>query len=139
MTDPDIFSLLLARLRAECTGFAVVDEAWFAAPIDNFDVDTPACLAYLAEDGAAGEAETLRPVQPLTLSYGIWIVTPRDRYRDMRQSVRAALFGWCPSERHNPLAYTGGQTTDIRGEFVWWREFWSIDTHIRAADRSITL
>lgn len=131
MNDPDITPLVLERIRAETSGFQTIDEAWFAAPIDDFGAQTPACLAYLAEDGADGEPETLRPVQAITLSYGLWIVTPRDQFRDLRQSIREALFGWQPSEHHDPLAYRGGQTTDIRGEFVWWREFWTTDTHLR--------
>lgn len=127
MMDPDIIDDLLARLASECPGLVTIDEAWFAEPIDDFDAQTPAALAYLAED--AGEAlETLRPTQRVTLTYGIWLVCERADFRAQRQALRSALMGHVFSEHHDPAAYRGGQTTDIRGALIWWREFWTVDT-----------
>ncbi|MES3674604.1 hypothetical protein QC589_01470 [Halomonas elongata] len=131
MTDPDIIDAMLQRVRDQCPGLAIVDEAWFAEPIDNFDTQTPAALIYLAEDGAAGEPETIRPTQRITLSYGIWLVIKRPDFRAQRQALREALMGWEPTAEHEPMAYRGGQTTDIRGELIWWREFWNVDTWLR--------
>ncbi|MDT8895479.1 hypothetical protein RSO41_12515 [Halomonas sp. I1] len=131
MTDPDIIDAMLQRVRDQCPGLAIVDEAWFAAPLDDFDAQTPAALIYLAEDSAAGEPETIRPTQRITLSYGIWLVTKRSDFRSQRQALRQALMGWEPTEEHEPVAYRGGQTTDIRGELIWWREFWNVDTWLR--------
>lgn len=132
MNDIDIIDDLLARLRAECPGLVTVEEAWFAAPLDRFDEQTPAAFAYLAEDAAAGDIETLRPVQAVTLTYGIWLVCPRDAFRPQRQAIRQALFGHGFSPLHDPMAYRGGQTTDIRGELIWWREYWTTTTRVRA-------
>lgn len=127
MMDPDIIDDLLVRLAGECPGLVTIDEAWFAEPIDDFDAQTPAALAYLAED--AGEAlETLRPTQRVTLTYGIWLVCERADFRTQRQALRSALMGHVFSEHHDPVAYRGGQTTDIRGALIWWREFWTVDT-----------
>lgn len=131
MTDPDIIDDLLARLRDKCPAMATVDEAWFAAPIDDFDAQTPAALAYLAEDTARGDAQTTRPVQEIRLTYGIWLVCKRSEFRGQRQALREALMGHGFSPHHNPMQYRGGQTTDIRGEFIWWREFWTTDTWLR--------
>lgn len=127
MTDPDVIDDLLARIASECPGLTTVDEAWFAEPIDNFDTQTPAALAYLAEDTAA-RPETIRPTQRITLTYGIWLVCERDDFRAQRQALRTALMGHGFSEHHDPLVYRGGQTTDIRGHLIWWREFWTVDT-----------
>ncbi|SDL77753.1 hypothetical protein SAMN05661010_02520 [Modicisalibacter muralis] len=124
----DVIDAVIDRVRTQCPIFATVDEAWFAAPIDDLGAETPAALIYLAEDGVAGEAETLRPVQAVTLTYGLWILCPHAQFRQARSEVRAALFGHAIDEIHNPLEYRGGQTTDIRGEFIWWREFWTTDT-----------
>ncbi len=131
MTDPDIIDDLIARITAECPGLATVDEAWFAAPIDHFDSQTPAVLAYLAEDGPAGEIETIRPRQRITLTYGLWLVCHRAEFRPQRAALRAALMGHGFSPHHDAMAYRGGQTTDIRGTLIWWREFWTVDTWLR--------
>lgn len=130
MNDPDITESVIERLRAQCD-FATLDNAWFAEPIDDLGADLPACLVYLAEDVASGDAETLRPVQPLTMVFGLWLICPRTQFRGKRHEIREALFGHGFGERFNPMEYQGGQTTDIRGEFIWWREFWNVDTHLR--------
>jgi hypothetical protein len=131
MTDPDIIDDLLSRLRDKCPGIATVQEAWFADPIDNFEAQTPAALAYFAEDAAKGDAQTTRPVQEVRLTYGIWLVCKRDQFKAQRQALREALMGRGFSPQHNPMQYRGGQTTDIRGELIWWREFWTTDTWLR--------
>jgi len=129
----DVIDAVIARINAECPVFVTVDEAWFAQPIDDLGAETPAALVYLANDNAAGEIETLRPVQATTLSYGVWILAPRAQFREARRQVRAALFGHAVDADHNPFGFAGGETADIRGEFVWWREFWTTDTWLRDA------
>lgn len=131
MTDPDIIEALIQRVRDQCPGLVTVDHAWFAAPIDNFDDQTPAALIYLAEDGAAAALETIRPVQRITLTYGLWLVCHRAEFRPQRQAIRQALFGHGFGQKYNPMAYRGGQTSDIRGSLIWWREFWTVDTWLR--------
>lgn len=138
MNDPDIIDQLLQRVRDQCPDLVNVDEAWFAEPLDNFDTQTPAALAYLAEDTADNPPETLRPVQPVTLTYGIWLVCKRSDFKNQRQALRDALMGHAFSEDHNPMAYRGGQTSDIRGELIWWREFWTVSTHLRGS-RTVTI
>ena len=131
MTDPDIIDDLLARLRDKCPAMATVDHAPFAESIDNFDAQTPAALAWLAKDGATGDAQTTRPVQGLRLTYGIWLVCKRADFKAQRQALREALMGHGFSPQHNPTQYLGGETTDIRGELIWWREYWTVDTWLR--------
>ena len=131
MTDPDIIDDLLQHIRAQCPGLITVEEAWFAEPIDSFQEETPAAMVYLAEDSAAGDVETLRPVQKVTLTYGIWLLCERKDFRAQRQALRECLMGWGATETHEPMGYRGGQTTDIRGHLIWWREFWNVDTWLR--------
>ncbi|UQI42520.1 phage tail terminator protein [Vreelandella venusta] len=131
MADPDIIAALIQRITDECPGLALVDEAWFAEPLDNFDTQTPAVLVYLAKDDAKADSDTLRPVQPLRVTYGLWLVCKRDQFRPQRQALREALMGAMFNEEHNPMQYRGGETNDIRGELIWWREFWTIDTWLR--------
>ena len=128
MNDPDVIDQLIQYVRDTCPRMATVEEAWFAEPLDHFDTQAPAALLYLAEDTAQGDAETLRPIQQIRLTYGIWQVCKRADFRPQRQALRDALMGWAASDEHNPMQYRGGQTTDIRGELIWWREFWTIDT-----------
>lgn len=129
---PDVIDQLLAHLRDKCPGMAMIDEAWFAEPIDHFDTQTPAAFVYLAEDSALGDAQTTRPVQAVRVTYGVWLVCKRADFRPQRQAIREALMGHALGEQHNPMQYRGGQTTDIRGELIWWREFWTTDTWLRA-------
>jgi len=131
MSDPDIIDGLLARISAQASGLATVQEAWFASPIDDFRSQTPAALPYLAEDSAEGGIETLRPVQRISLTYGIWLVCERADFRAQRNALRQALMGHVFTQHHEPMAYRGGQTTDIRGHLIWWREFWTVDTWLR--------
>lgn len=130
-TDIDVIDTLIQRVRDQCPGLAMVDEAWFAEPLDNFDEQTPAALIYLAEDTARADADTLRPVQPVRMTYGLWLVCKRADFRPQRQALRTALMGAEMTPEHDPLQYRGGQTTDIRGELIWWREFWTTDTWLR--------
>ncbi|QPI65882.1 hypothetical protein [Vreelandella venusta] len=131
MNDPDVIDDLLALLRDKCPGMATVDHAPFAEPIDNFDQQTPAVLAYLAKDGVTGEARTTQPVQPLRLTYGIWLVCKRGEFKAQRQALRESLMGHGFSDLHNPVEYLGGENHDIRGELIWWREYWTTDTWLR--------
>lgn len=131
MNDPDVIDELLDLLRDKCPGMATIDNAPFAEPIHNFDQQTPAALAYLAKDTATGDAETTRPVQQIRVTYGIWLVCKRDDFKAQRQALREALMGHGFSERHNPMQYLGGENVDIRGDLIWWREFWTTDTWLR--------
>ena len=130
--DYDVIEALLAKLAIDCPSAETVDEAWFAAPLDNLDQECPAILAYLAEERPAGSVETLRPVQRVTLVYGIWLVCSRADFRIVRQQVSDSLFGHQFGERYDPTVYMGGKVDDIRGDLIWWREYWSIDTWRRA-------
>lgn len=131
MNEPDIIEQLVARLQAECPGLVTVEEAWFAAPLDHFDSQTPAAMPYLAEDIAPNPPQTTRPVQGVTLTYGLWLVCKRSEFRAQRVAIRRALFGHVFGEQHNPMAYRGGEANDIRGELIWWREFWTVGTWLR--------
>lgn len=128
MQDPDVIDELIDRVRDQCPDLATVEEAWFASPIDDFNAQTPAALPYLAEDGASGEIETLRPKQAVTMTYGVWLVCKRAEFRAQRQALREALFGHGFTPTHDPAAYQGGKTVDIRGELIWWREYWDVGT-----------
>lgn len=129
--DPDIIDALLAHLQQQIPTAPTIEEAWFAEALDQFEEQTPAILPYLAEERPYGEPETLRPVQRVRLVYGVWLVCPREQFREMRQALQQALFGHQFSEQHNPAAYMGGKTEQIVGQYIWWREFWAIDTHRR--------
>ncbi|WP_413614754.1 hypothetical protein MRB56_12665 [Halomonas cupida] len=130
MNDPDITDAIIERLREQCD-FATLDNAWFAEPLERFGEETPACLVYLAEDSASGQAETLRPIQPVTMVYGVWLVCPEEQFKAKRGEIRRALFGHTFGEAFDPMEYQAGKVADIRGRFVWWREFWTVDTRLR--------
>ncbi|KAA0015499.1 hypothetical protein F0A16_20650 [Salinicola corii] len=122
---------VIDRLHAECPLLQSVNEAWFAEPIDDLSEELPAAFVYLDSDTAEGGAETLRPVQAATQMYGVWLVAPRDQFRELRKQVRAALFAHDFSPYHDPMEYRSGQQADVKGRYVWWLEMWSTDTHIR--------
>lgn len=126
----DVITPLLERL-ALIPEAVTVEEAWFAEPLERFDEQTPALMPYLAEERATGEPQTLRPVQQVTLVYGLWIVCRREDFRPLRQSVSDVLFGHQFGEQHNPAAYLGGKVHNIVGDLIWWQESWAIETHRR--------
>ncbi len=128
MQDYDITAAMIARITEQCPGFRYVDEAWFSKPVDDYSADTPAALVYLAED-AGNTPNELNGRQGVTTTYGVFIVAPRgDTFRAQRQEVRDALFGWQPPGTTGVMAYRGGEMAEIKGRYVWWREFWSIET-----------
>ncbi|WP_447556426.1 phage tail terminator protein [Vreelandella sp. EE22] len=128
MQDYDITPLIIERLKAQCPGFAYVDEAWFSKPVDDYDKDTPAALVYIGEDAGAAPSE-LNGRQAVTTTYGVFIVCERgDTFRAQRHEVREALFGWQPPGTNGVMAYHGGEMAEIRGRYVWWREFWKVVT-----------
>ena len=129
MSD-DIIELLLERIRSACPMAVTVEEAWFAAPLDHFDEQCPAVMAYLAEERAMSDPETIRVRQPVRLIYGVWLVCQRADFRAARQQLKAALMGHVFSEQHDVMFYHGGKIDDIKGDLIWWREFWATDTYL---------
>lgn len=130
MNDPDVQPELIARLAALCPDLMRCEDAWFMEPLDRLHEETPAAFVYLHKDGPAGGAETICPRQRVTMIYGIWLVCPLEMFRAQRQAIRNAVFGWCPSERHEPFVFRGGEN-DLRGEYAWWKDLWSVDTWLR--------
>lgn len=128
MIDPDIQTQFIERIASECD-FVTVEQAWFMKPVE-LRTDLPACFTYLAEDGPSGDINTISPRQRTTLVYGVWLVCRRDEFQAKRHELREALFGWTPTEHHTPMAYAGGQTSDLQGDIVWWLERWSTDTQL---------
>ena len=128
MQDYDITPALEERIRALCPGFATVDEAWFSEPIDDYSAETPAAYPYLAEDAGEGVNE-LSQRQAATQVYGVFIICESgDVFRAQRQEVRNALFGWQPPGSSGVMSFHTGQMVEIRGRYVWWREYWNLTT-----------
>lgn len=140
MVDYDITEALIARIKAQCPGFKYVDEAWFSEALDNYDEQTPSALAYIAED-TPGEEQALTHRQSSTQAYGVFLVCERgDEFRAQRHEIREALFGWRPEGATGVMVYHGGQMAKISGRYVWWREFWRIDTaNALTASRTVTI
>jgi len=128
MQDYDITPALEERIRALCPGFATVDEAWFSEPVDDYSAETPAAYPYLAEDAGEGVNE-LSQRQAATQVYGVFIICESgDVFRAQRQEVRNALFGWQPPASSGVMSFHTGQMVEIRGRYVWWREYWKLAT-----------
>ncbi|MGJ8518446.1 phage tail terminator protein [Carnimonas bestiolae] len=123
--------ILIDRLRELVPQLKTVDEAWFAQPIDDLGDEVPAGLPYLAGEGANSDIATLRPIQQMEQTYGLWIVAPRDIFGEVRKQIRLALFGHQLSQYHNPLQYGQGGQMDVKGRYVWWHETWTTTTHYR--------
>ncbi|MFI0472967.1 hypothetical protein ACGLWX_09660 [Halomonas sp. HMF6819] len=139
MQDYDITPAMIARIAEQCPGFRNVEEAWFSQPIDDYDQDTPSALIYIAED-AGGTPSELNGRQSVTTTYGVFIIAERgDTFRAQRQEVRDALYGWQPPGTTGVMTYRGGEMADNRGRYVWWREFWTVETpHALQATRGGT-
>lgn len=127
----DVTDLIIERLRAACPSLRTVDEAWFASPIDDLDTEIPAAMPYLSSDDMTSNAETTRPVQQISQSYGLFIVAPRDVFKSVRKEIRQALFGYQVGQYHNPIQYGEGRQVDLKGQYIWWHETWTLTTHYR--------
>jgi hypothetical protein len=128
MVDCDITPALEARIDSECPGFATVDEAWFSDWVDDYSEETPAAYVYLAEDSAEKPNE-LGQRQATAQVYGVYIICETgDTFRAQREEVRKALFGWQPVENGAVMAFHSGQMQEIRGRYIQWREYWTLET-----------
>lgn len=139
MVDYDITEALIARIKAECPGFKNVEEAWFSDPPDDYHEDTPSALPYLAED-TPGEVD-LTQRQSASQVYGVFLVCEiGTELRAQRHELRQALYGWQPAGTSGVMHYHGGQMAEIRGLYVYWRDFWRIDTpNALTASRTVTI
>lgn len=122
---------IIARIQAQCPDIETVEEAWFAAPLEDLGAELPAAMIYLQKEDPLGPANTLQPKQPTRWTYGVWLVCNRDQFREQRKSISDALFSYQPTEHTNPMEYQGGALQDIKGDLIWWLESWSYDTHKR--------
>jgi|AntDeeMetagen285_2_1112576.scaffolds.fasta_scaffold00458_11 hypothetical protein len=136
MQNPDIQPALIERLRAECGDtFPVIEDAWNAPPAERLYETTPAAYVFLYHEGPAGgsEPETTCPRQRVTMVYAVHLVVPSETFREDAHRIREALFGWCPTEQHEPMATRGGERLNgaIGGLYVEYRQLWSVDTWLR--------
>lgn len=139
MQNPDIQADLIARLQAQLQApagdFVTVEPAWQMSTLKDPYSQAPAAYVYLHAEGAAGDADpqTTCPRQRVSLVYGVYLVVSADDFSARAQDVRQALFGWVPSERHEPMALRSGERINNGAEgigepFVQYRQLWSVDT-----------
>ena len=136
MNNPDIQAELLARLQDRLgTEWRAIGNAWDMPELDNLHDDVPAVFVYLHADGADGKADpqTTCPRQRISMVYGVFAVVPGPQFVERMHDIRKALFGWVPSEHHEPMALRSGErvnngTGEITGPFVAYRQLWSVDT-----------
>lgn len=139
MQNPDIQPALIERLNAECGDlFAVIDDAWNAPPVERLYETTPAAYVFLYAEGPDRDAdpETICPRQRVTFVYAVHLVVNGEQFRDISHRVREALFGWCPTEQHEPMALRAGERitggkSPVGGLYVEYQQRWSVDTWLR--------
>jgi hypothetical protein len=124
--------MLINQVTTACPDLATVAHAWFAEPLEDLDSELPAVMIYLAKEEPVSAAQTLRPIQAVRETYGVWLVANKDQFDIQRKALSSALFGFQIDEDHNPVEFVGGSNKDIKGELIWWLEFWSMETHKRA-------
>lgn len=139
MQNPDIQAALLDRLRDQCSDlFRIIDDAWNAPPVDRLYETTPAAYVFLHTEGPdrGSEPDTLCPRQRVTFVYAVHVVVNGAQFVEATHRLREALFGWCPTEQHEPMASRGGERvtggqSPIGGLFIEYRQLWSVDTWLR--------
>ncbi|WKD26589.1 hypothetical protein NDQ72_10935 [Halomonas sp. KG2] len=130
MNQYDIIDPLIERIQELCPELSSVEEAWFHTPLDDYNGQLPMACPYLVAEAATGDAETLRPRQRVKLRYGVWLVARKDDFRQQKQELYDALFGYQAGPRHDPLQFHSGKVEDIKGSIVWWISYWETDTHM---------
>ena len=127
-------SEIVARVAAECPGFAHVDHAMTGK--DGFEY--PA--AFVAPIRTTADYPRVRGLAQMTRqTWGVYIVMPKrtdngadsavDDLDALRLELRAALINWRPSAAPvttHPLHYAGGELTEREG-LVCWREDFAAD------------
>jgi|GEM_PF-1058183 len=142
MQNPDIQPDLMQRLRDQCGDvFEVIEDAWNAPPAERLHETTPAAYVFLFQEGPDrnSEPETLCPRQRVTFVYAVHLVVSGAQFTGVSQSVRDALFGWCPTEQHEPMASRGGERiyggqSPLGGLYIEYQQRWSVDTWLRNND-----
>lgn len=128
---------IVARVRAMCPGFAVVDHALVSETQGSYPG------AYIAPVKAEAQPAGFIGVhsQMVRETVGVFITLERrmdndaglgtnDSLDDLRAELRAALVAWRPPGAEQPLEYAGGELS-LRNGLASWREDFSTTYELR--------
>lgn len=122
---------VIARLEAEAASLVTVDHAFFMEPVDDLAAEVPAVYAYPGDEIAARSAHDNVVVQQVTEQIALVIVCPVASFVAIRDEVRGALLGYQPAANLTDLEYVSGKPLDIRGDYLWYRQTYITEYHIR--------
>jgi hypothetical protein len=131
---------MVARVRAECPGFATVTHGYTSAS----DMPLPAALVAVSKIEAAPNQYVLAHVQRWRVTYSVWILMPRyqdgivdagqaDLWDSLVGELRTALVAWTPdASEFGPLDFAGGMLDRYSGQIASWRDDYTTETFNRA-------
>ncbi len=130
---------LIARVAAQCPGFAAVDHALTSNAEEALPMAliTPSKVEAL-EDGLVGLGIHS---QIVTQTFSIFVMLRRAQNSDLASKaddldtltgqLRAALPGWQFDADHGPMNFVGGTLDKFHTGVVCWREDYSTETELR--------
>lgn len=140
---------ILQTANSAAPTFNRIEQAFTAAPIQEYIADTPAAFTMLLEDVPKSANRSMTCVnQEVAEAVGVHLVVPTDRLIECVDFVRAALLGIkpvlsnAPSRSYQRLEFVGGgidarngvvgDSQGVQGKYVWWLERYSVTYQIRS-------
>lgn len=126
---------LKARIKATVPELKLVGGAAdFQAAAETNPTATPACYVFLmSENPDPSETDLLQ--QRVSASIGIAFCVKNvkdakgaiatDLLDVLRKKVKDQIFGWPPSEEHDPLERGVSRLLAFRDQHVWWQDLYS--------------
>ena len=135
---------ILARLKAQLTGFAVIAASADADIAIDGAPATPAAYVVPLAETAEGSALLGLHHQRVTQEFGVVLVLSNLRdatgaaaaadLHAKRMALRAALLGWVPDASNGePVSFTAGQLLQFRDQRLWWQDVFRLITDYRSA------
>lgn len=122
-----LISQVGAALTAALTNYSTVAKAWTTEPIEDFGVETPACLYYLAGIQSEPSPYDAQDHQPGDRTIGLLIVCDADDFETRWKEVNTALAGFQPtSGTYESFEHVNGDLLSISGDLIWWRDIYAV-------------
>jgi hypothetical protein len=135
---------VIARLKAQLTGFVAIAGA---ADLDHamaFSTGTPAAYVLPLAESARGPDMLGVHHQRLTQAFAVVLVISNLRdatgaaaVTDLaakRTALRAALLGWVPDATNGePVSFTSGRLMGLEDAQLWWTDEFQVLTDYRSA------
>lgn len=128
---------IVSRLRTLCPSLASVRHARSRIDVGNDASDVPAVFVHPLNETSGDNQNLQSVVQRRTRNFAVLIAAKisddgAEPLESARDEIAAALVGFEPTANGEPIVHVSGETVEIDGRLIWWRESFSYVEYIRS-------